>query len=291
MSGAGARKLQRAKWVQNVMRRELEAVCGEAADDVLSVALMLAAQSSVPTDTDQLRSFIFGELVQTLARLEGTLIAQTAADTLAGLLLDRTGVHRLTDAPQWSLTQARTASGHQLASSQEEARLTARPRQSHTKAIVSGLGVDLDSLFADIQIEADRNRQGASEQVAQHPNPHPVLLLSEFPEPAEELQEVLATRAEIYHHPSLDFFESDLQILLPRQPVLVLDARGRYAAFSARFIQRAAPDAAVLLWGHPNSGLELPGKRMVRCLGNSSAAELAMLIDVFLPKFKHKRAL
>ncbi len=274
-------KGRRSRWAKDVIQRELSELCKDTARDVLDLALLFASYDDVPCETQSLRAFLFGELQQTLTRVEGAEAAQDMCAKLAALLLDQTGVHRLTEAPKQSFTRLKAAPHG------EEMRHTTRPQTSHTKA----LGVDMDfdlnaqALIASVNLEL----MSDAEVAHQEPALHPVLVLSEFPEAAEGIQRSLNEKVEVYHHGALDFFESDLLILASRHPVVVLDCRGKFATFSERFVSRADHGLALLVWGREGAVQPLPGRRMVTCLANSSPSELAMLVDIFLPQYRSGR--
>ena len=269
MSATKMRK-DASSWVESVLQCELASVCGQTACDVLDLALMFSGHANVPTDSDGLRAFIFGELKQTLSRVEGPQVAEDQCARLAGLLLSCTGTHRISGLPKDSITQIR------ITTPSVDDCHTMRPRASHAKSLsYDAKGHHVEDLLTAVNVEVTEPTTDAACS--------PVLVLSEFPEVAEEIQQALAGRVEVYHHQSLDFFESDLLILAERKPIVVLDSRGAFEVFSERFIHRADQDLALLVWGRRRSDA-LPGRRMVSCLATSSPVELAMLVDVFSPQ-------
>lgn len=254
----------RALWVERVIRRELSAVCGEAAEDVLTIALMFASESRVPHDTARLHAFIHGELKQTLGRVEGKLVAQTTTEILASLLFDDSPSSSCTEAPKWSLTQLRGSEAY--------GNLRATTRPSDGLASASGGACPGFSLPVARAVRAS------------HSSCMPLVVVSEFPESAHEISRALKVEVEVHHHTDPDRLEHALEGMLPRHPVVVLDGRGRFGPECARIVEQLDPQVTILLWGQ--TGVESKGKSIVRCLSSTSPAELAMLVEVFLPRPK-----
>lgn len=271
-------ELRRRRW-RKILSTGLEGACGDRAARVLSAALIFRGSPEFPSDRDELEDFLRTELTAAAAAVMGHDDATDLVASLIRSIDDATGVARI------SLTQRRVRRSTPGTLSEVQA---AAPSKRESEAPTSEklglshpgpMSTSLAPSMRHARTSMTRTRQRSFRPSAQ-PVRRPVLILSASSFAARAIKLEHGDAVDVRHHYDPTMFEADFHALVQRNPIVLLDGRGRFRAFSRDFAGRCDSFVRCILWGF---GADMSvGESMIPSVSSLTPEDLSMLVGRLL---------
>ncbi len=267
-------EFRRRRW-RKMITTGLEGACGDRAARVLSAALIFRGKPDFPSEREDLESFLRTELMAAAAAVIGHERATYLIAELSSSIDNATGVARI------SLTQKRVRSSQPPSDGAATDGVREIPTAEQYVGFVEKTASQPSSRPSMGSLPSGRQSLRQVRDARRNAQRRPVLILSASSYAARAVTLEHGSRVEVIHHDDPVLFESEYQALLPRNPVVLLDGRGRFREFCHRFAKRCDPFTRCVLWGFGSEEDEF-GENMIPSVSSLTPEDLSMIVGRFL---------